>query len=123
MQPIEGGEPLCPPQIGCDKITAGPADRALCEALHACMLSTHCAANDPLDCLCGTATGTSCVTAANGACREQTLAATRSSNATEAGTRFYDFAYPSGYATQEIACRRDYCGANAEPPHTGACAL
>ena len=65
--------------------------------------------SDPFDCLCGTARGSACFTGANGPCRDQVMAATKAPDFTEAGKRFYDFLYPSGFSTQEIACRRDFC--------------
>jgi hypothetical protein len=110
---------LCDTVIGCETIEG--ADRALCEALHTCMITSHCAANDPLDCFCGTALGTACLIGANGVCRAQTLAATKTEDLTAAGTRFYDPSFPAGRATTEVACRRDFCGPNAEPPHKNAC--
>ena len=51
------------------------------------------------------------------------MAATKAANFTDAGTRFYDFAFPAGFATQQVACRRDFCGPTAPPPHTNACPL
>ncbi len=115
---------LCDPQIGCQNITTGDADKALCQALLDCMTSTHCAVNDPFDCFCGTATGTACLTGANGVCKQQTLDATKAgTNLTDAGTRFFDFAFPSGFATQKIAYDHDFCGPTADPPFTNACPL
>jgi hypothetical protein len=103
------GVGLCDPQIGCDKITTGAADVALCVALRDCMLSTHCAVNDPFQCFCGADTGTACLTNPVGACKAQVLAATKTTSPTTAGTAFYDFAVPAGFATQEIACAHDFC--------------
>ncbi len=113
---------LCDPNLGCEHVS-GDADRALCDALFSCMLSSHCAVNDPIDCLCGDAKGASCFTGANGACREQVMAATKQTEVVEAGKRFYDMAFPSGFATQRVACWFDFCAATAPPPNTNACTL
>jgi hypothetical protein len=102
---------------------ADAADKALCVALFDCMVVQKCAANDPIDCFCGTATGTACLTGANGVCRDQTMAATKAASFTDAGTRFYDFAFPAGHATQQVACRRDFCGPTTPPPFENACPL
>jgi hypothetical protein len=112
---VSGG--LCDATIGCQNVS-GAGDRALCQTLFDCMRVTRCAVNDPMDCLCGTAAGAACLTGANGACRDETVAATKAASFTEAGARFYDFAYPGGYATQRIACWRDNCGPLATPPNT-----
>jgi hypothetical protein len=115
---------LCDAQIGCDKITTGDADKALCVALHDCMLNNHCAVNDPFNCFCGTAAGTACLTGANGVCKQQVLDATKAgTDLTNAGTRFFDFAFPAGFATQQIACDHDFCGPDAAPPDTNTCPL
>jgi hypothetical protein len=74
-------------------------------------------------CFCGTTRGIACLNVADGPCRDQTMAATKATGYTEAGMRFFEFNYPSGYATQEVTCRFDFCGATAMPPHTNACPL
>jgi hypothetical protein len=115
---------LCDPQIGCENITTGAADVALCVALRSCMLNNHCAGTDPFDCFCGTAQGTACITGANGPCKQQVLDATKSgTDLTNAGTKFYDFATPAGFATQQIACDHDFCGPDAPAPLTNSCPL
>ena len=86
-------------------------------ALLTCMETTHCWLDDPAKCLCGTAQDTACLTEPNGPCRDQVFAATKAANGTEAGTRFYDPAYPSGYASLTIACRFGFCSAKSEPPN------
>ena len=101
----------------CDKITTGAEDQALCNALLKCMETTHCWTDDPLKCLCGTAQDTACLTAANGLCMAEVFAATKATNGSDAGTRFYDIAYPSGYASQVVACRFGYCSEKSEPPN------
>ncbi len=109
--------------IGCENITTGAEDKALCEALRSCMITQACAAIDPFDCYCGPSTGAACLTTPRGLCLQQALNAAKTSDVTEGGTRFYDLAYPSGFATQDIACRREFCGPTAEPPYTNACPL
>jgi hypothetical protein len=98
--------------MGCSNVT-NAADRALCEALLTCMRTTHCWAADPLDCLCGTAKDTACLTGANGVCKDQVFAATKATSGTDAGTRFYDAAFPASFATQVIACDWGFCSATA----------
>src|SRR5439155_96485 len=99
----------CDPQIGCKNIT-NAADKALCVALDTCMRQTNCWSNDPLDCLCGTATGTACASAAaNGACKAEIQAATKSTDPVANGTLFYSFSVSAGFATQQSACDRDIC--------------
>jgi hypothetical protein len=107
--------------MGCDKLStgdAGSADKVLCEALLACIRRTGCWAMDPLLCLCGTALDTACLApmAANGACRDEAFAATKATNDSDAVQRFYDVAYPSGYATQVIACDFGFCSSRSDPP-------
>jgi hypothetical protein len=99
----------CDPAIGCKNI-ANAADRALCEALDTCMRKTNCWANNPLDCLCGTAIGTNCAgPAANGVCKAEVQAATKTTDAVANGTLFYSLNVPSGFATQQSACDHDVC--------------
>ena len=112
---------LCDPRIGCHNIQSGTEDVGLCNTLFTCMTETKCGASDPLFCLCGTASGSACFTGAAGPCRDQVMAATKAPDFTEAGKRFYDFAFPSGFATQRIACWKDFCGPAAPDPHTGVC--
>jgi hypothetical protein len=100
----------------CDKITSGAEDRALCQALLDCMRSTHCWLEDPNRCYCGTAMDTACLIEPNGVCRDQVFAATKTTNATDAGIRFYDTTYPAGYATQVIGCDWGFCSLRSEPP-------
>ncbi len=87
------------------------------------MLEKKCAAADPLDCFCGTNSGTACLTTPIGPCVNETMAATKAANPTEAGSRFYDMMFPSGFATQQISCRREFCGTTAAPPFDNACPL
>jgi hypothetical protein len=100
---------LCDPKIGCDKITTGDADKALCVALRDCILSKHCGATDPFQCYCGPDTGAACLTNPVGVCKDEVFAATKTTSPTIAGTLFYDFLVPAGFATQDVACRKDFC--------------
>jgi hypothetical protein len=100
----------CDPAIGCANITTGAADMALCVALDTCMRKTGCWSKDPLDCLCGTAVGTTCASsAANGACKAEIQAATKTTDPVANGTLFYNMSVPAGFATQQSACDRDIC--------------
>jgi hypothetical protein len=99
----------CDGRMGCGHIT-NAADRALCEALDQCMRATGCWSHDPLDCLCGTAKGLSCASsAANGACKAEVQAATKTTDPLANGTLFYNLSVPAGFATQQAACDRDLC--------------
>jgi hypothetical protein len=85
------------------------------------MRRTGCWHTDPLDCLCGTAVGTNCASsAANGACKAEVQAATKTQDPVANGTLFYSFTVPAGFATQQIACDHDSCSPAAFPP-TNAC--
>ena len=98
----------CEPDSGCDPLT-GP-DRELCENLLNCMRATNCWINDPGDCLCGTAKDVNCTTeAANGACRAEIQAATRTTDPIQNGTLFFDPAVPAGRATRLISCDKEKC--------------
>jgi hypothetical protein len=108
----------CDANIGCSHI-ANAADRALCDALDQCMRTTGCWVSNPLDCLCGTAVGTNCASqAANGVCKAEIQAATKTTDPLANGTLFYSFSVPSGFATQQAACDRDVCpqACNAPTP-------
>jgi hypothetical protein len=81
------------------------------------MLTTSCWVGDPQKCVCGTASGTDCLTTslANGACKAEFLAAVKETE-TDAGLpKIYDFKFPAGFATQELACADAYCTVNASP--------
>jgi hypothetical protein len=107
----------CDSNIGCSKITTGAADIALCEALDKCMRQTGCWSNNPLECLCGTAIGTACAgPGANGVCKAQVVAATKTSDPVANGTLFYSLGVPSGFATQQAACDHDICSAECKFP-------
>lgn len=112
---VQAGD--CEPDIGCDKLSGD--DRALCTNLESCFRRTKCWLNDPLDCLCGSSKGVACASAAaNGACRAEIQAATRTQDPVQNGTRFYSLLYPAGHATQLLACDKDNCLAECEAPMT-----
>jgi hypothetical protein len=107
--PLTGG---CNALMGCENLTdtADSADRQLCEALLACMYAhPPCWATTPADptvCYCGTAKGLACASSPNGACVAEVVAATKAtpSDYSTALKRFYNTFFPSGHATQQIAC-------------------
>ena len=81
------------------------------------MRKTNCWATDPLDCLCGTAVGTNCAgPAANGVCKAEVIAATKTTDAVSNGTLFYSLNVPSGFATQQSACDHDICSVECKFP-------
>lgn len=85
-------------------------DRLRCDDLSRCMRRTGCWVSNPRDCLCGTADGTACASeAANGACRAEIQAATKSTDPIANGTRFFSFGFPAGFATQPFGCEFDNC--------------
>jgi hypothetical protein len=103
---IAGGQ--CEPDSGCEGLSG--EDKDLCVNLVNCMRATNCWVRDPLDCLCGTAKDVACTTdAANGACRAEMQAATRSTDPIKNGTLFYDPTVPAGRANRLLACDRDQC--------------
>jgi hypothetical protein len=107
----------CEASIGCSHITTGAADIALCEALDKCMRQSGCWSNNPLECLCGTAIGTACAgPAANGVCKAQVIAATKTTDPVANGTLFYSLNVPAGFATQRAACDHDVCSADCKFP-------
>jgi hypothetical protein len=115
MDHVASGD--CDPSIGCSNVT-DPSDQALCQNLYLCMRRTGCWHNDPLDCLCGTAAGTACATSsANGPCKAEVQAATKSTDPVANGTLFYSFIVPSGFATQRIACEHDWCSPSSPVPN------
>jgi hypothetical protein len=103
---IASGE--CEPDSGCDGLKG--EDRQLCENLLNCMRATNCWIDDPGDCLCGTAKDLDCTTEkANGDCRAEIQAATRSTDPIKNGTLFFDPTVPAGRATRLISCDKEKC--------------
>lgn len=96
----------CNALMGCENL-ADMGDKALCNSLRGCMYANPtCWASNPQTCYCGTAVGLECNSAPNGVCMTQTVAAAKvaPNDFTNAGTRFFNTAFPSGHATQEIVC-------------------
>ena len=103
---IAAGE--CEPDSGCEPLTG--TDRELCENLLSCLRATNCWINDPLDCLCGTAKDVDCTTEkANGDCRAEIQAATKTTDPIQNGTLFFDPAVPAGRANRLISCDKEKC--------------
>jgi hypothetical protein len=93
----------CNKDMGCDGLQG--QDRTLCEELLTC-LSAHqeCFTRNPVLCYCGAAQGLACVKAPQGPCAKQALAATKTTDLTEAARRFFIPEFPSGRASQVAAC-------------------
>jgi hypothetical protein len=100
----------CEPDSGCDGLQG--EDRQLCVDLVNCMRATNCWIRDPLDCLCGTVDYVACTRVANGACRAEMQAATRTTDPLKNGTLFYDPSVPAGRANRLISCDREKCRAH-----------
>jgi hypothetical protein len=102
---IENGN--CEPDSGCGGLEG--EDRQLCENLLNCMRATNCWAKDPLDCLCGTIDYVECTRHANGVCRAEMQAATRTTDPVKNGTLFFDPTVPAGRANRLISCDKEKC--------------
>jgi hypothetical protein len=95
--------------VGAGK-TAG--DKALCQAVDECMRTSACwtAEKGVVNCICGTAAGLACAgPAANGACKAQILAATRSTSELQAASLVFSTMVPAGFAAQKYECYHDQC--------------
>jgi len=102
---------LCDPALGCDNLTDA-GDKALCMGAQSCILTNHCATGTKdvfINCFCGTAAGTSCLTAPNGPCVTPFVSASKAASTTDAATRIFDLMFPLGHATQKIQCDHDFC--------------
>ncbi len=98
----------CVEGAGCDGLSG--IDKNLCLALVACIRSTGCWKKAASDCLCGTATGVACASAAaNGACRQEIQAATKTLDFLKNGLLLNSLSVPAGHATQLIACDKTAC--------------
>jgi cysteine-rich repeat protein len=101
------GAPLpagCNALMGCENLTDA-TDQALCNGLRSCMYANPtCWASSPSVCYCGTASGSLCNSAPNGPCVQQTLAAAKTTDFATANVRYFNTSFPTGHATQEIAC-------------------
>jgi cysteine-rich repeat protein len=114
-QPLPAG---CNALMGCENLTDA-TDAGLCNGLRNCLYTNPtCWATSPSVCYCGTSTGSLCNSNPNGVCKDQTLLAAKTTDFATANTRYFNTAFPSGHATQEIACNLK-CVPNAGDP---ACA-
>ena len=97
----------CNALMGCENL-ADPTDQSLCNSLRTCLYTnpTCWSGGSPSVCYCGTATGSACNTAPNGPCVNQTVAAAKvpAGDFTNANVRYFNTNFPTGHATQEIAC-------------------
>jgi hypothetical protein len=107
----------CEPDSGCEGLSG--TDQELCENLLACQRRTNCWVKHPLDCLCGSASGVDCAQgAADGACRAEIQAATKTTDPVKNGTLFFDPTLPAGRANRLIACAYDNCQSVCAPKAT-----
>jgi hypothetical protein len=94
--------------MGCDGLAG--EDRNLCDRLLACLMAhPDCYQKNPVFCYCGPAQGLACVREPKGPCLEEALAATKTTDLTEAARRFFIPEFPSGRATQVPACHLRAC--------------
>ncbi len=105
-------------QFDCDQQTgaakAGPAAgvsrKQLCTELLDCLYGTKCAADDPVDCYCGTA-GQACQSGTgNGACRDQIERALESKSYADIAAHFGDPKLAGGVAMVRMDGSRAKCG-------------
>jgi hypothetical protein len=109
---IASGE--CEPDSGCEGLAG--TDKDLCLNVLACQRRTNCWLKHPLDCLCGTATGVDCAQGgANGECKAEIQAATKTNDPIKNGTLFFDPTLPAGRANRLIACAYDNCKSVCAP--------
>jgi cysteine-rich repeat protein len=109
----------CPDLVNaCDALTgnattgpgAGTSNKVLCYQALECVRNENCVgANGALDCFCGTAAGTACFTAPNGACKDVLLRALLTTDAGEAAANFGDISRPGGWAMQRAVCDVGAC--------------
>jgi hypothetical protein len=98
----------CEPMAGCDDLTG--QDKELCLNLLSCMRRTGCWLEDPLRCLCGTFSDLECAQgSANGVCKAEMNAATKSTDTLRNGMLFYNPTIPAGRANQLISCDHENC--------------
>jgi hypothetical protein len=104
----------CEKEMGCENLSG--EDKTLCENLLSCLRKhPSCHGTDPALCYCGSAQGVECAQAPKGPCIEEALAAAKTSDPTEGGIRFYKLEYPSGRASQVIACDLTACKDHCAP--------
>jgi hypothetical protein len=89
---------------------AGVARKQLCAELLDCLYATKCAAQDPVDCYCGSAVEACPSGGGNGACREQIERALESNEYAHIATHFADPALAGGTAMTRMDGARAKCG-------------
>jgi hypothetical protein len=102
--------------------------RRKCLNLYCCLRASHCKGGDALNCWCGDAPYTDCISrdaAANGVCLNEFQAAAESTVAAIIKQRFIDPHYAIGGAVNLHACRSSFCSLYSDPPATppNACDL
>ena len=93
--------------------------RRNCLNLYCCLRASGCKDGDALNCWCGDASYTDCITrdtAANGVCLAEFRAAAESTAAGTIKQRFIDPHYAIGGAVNLHTCRSNYCSAHSDPP-------
>lgn|SRR6266540_2995462 len=106
----------CPEfRSGCDAFT-GP-DHDLCTAVIACARRTSCHQNNTLDCYCGTADATQCLSTsgANGACKAEIEAGQKTTDPTAIQNQYTDITFPAGAAMQLMLCDNAVCNTECIP--------
>jgi hypothetical protein len=89
---------------------AGTSRKQLCVELLDCLYSTKCAAQDPVDCYCGTS-GEACAQGGgNGSCREQIERSLESTTYGEIALHFADPKLAGGTAMTRMDGARAKCG-------------
>lgn len=98
----------CEPKSGCDGLEG--VDKTLCLDLLACARRTSCWLKRPVDCLCGDAEDVACAKGeANGDCRREIQAATKTNDPLMNGTRFFNLDFPAGRALNMVSCDHENC--------------
>ncbi len=93
-----------------DGPAAGVARQELCTDLLNCIYATKCAADDPIDCYCGTA-GDACIKGeGNGVCRVQVERALETKEFNVVGARYGDTRFAGGVAMTRMDAARAKCG-------------
>jgi hypothetical protein len=99
---------LCNQNMGCDGLTG--EDLSLCQNLRACLRANPvCNTLNPVYCYCGNHIYADCSTMADGPCLDEALAAAKTTNVSQALTRFWNSNLPSGHASQVSACHIRAC--------------
>jgi hypothetical protein len=99
---------LCNKDMGCDGLTG--EDLVLCQNLRTCLRANPvCNTLNPVYCYCGNHFEDDCATTPDGPCLNEVLAAAKTTNVSQALTRFWNSIFPSGRATQVSACHLRAC--------------